>query len=143
MSNLKHMYADMPRTPFVSGMGGSGAYTVELDIAPENLVQNAVWKFLRCPADTVIKRIVLITDELDGGSDLTLTVRTAADGESPVNHLVASTIGRTGGAAAAGTALPLLGNVADYDVEVIVPAAADTAQAGKAKLHIEFDRTRT
>lgn len=143
MSDLSHKYADMVHSPFLSGEGAKNVLVAELDIATENLADEARWDFFKLPSDAIVTDAYLYTTELDSATTLTLNIETEdEDGGGTTELLSADTVGQSGGWVAADSNLPILTDSKDYFVFVTVEAAPGTAVAGTAKLVIEYFRAR-
>lgn len=144
MANITHSYAEGTHSPFLSGHGAKSVLVAELDIGAENLVADDRWNFFKIPADAIITAAYLYTDDLDsnGTAAITVSLKTEdEDGNAGATILDADTTARTGGWAAADANLPVFTDAADFTVFGEVTAAPATAQAGKAKLVLEFFRT--
>lgn len=144
MANINHTYAERTHSPFLSGHGAKSILVAELDISVENLAANDRWNFFKIPADAIVTAAYLYTDDLDSHVTPLITVSLKTEdenGNAGATILNASTTARTGGWVAAGANLPVFTDAADFTVFGEVTAAPATAQAGKAKLVLEFFRT--
>lgn len=146
MAVLKHMYADQPRTPFLSGLGGGGTYTITYPLTAEDIANGNVVAFLKVPADTRVDRLFVTSDELDEGALVAGRLRSFnEDGTGGVDHITAANLQgalRAGGTVNATAGLPRLPGSQDYYIAVEFTASADTAKAGKLSVTAEFSRTR-
>lgn len=117
------------------GRGSQGEIRVSLNISADNLGSGDKWEFVRLPADAVIDGMFITVDDLDSNGTPALTFDlVSSDGTTTTTHLDGTTIGQTGGSAAAGANFPRLGGFAEISVYAVVDAAAATAAAGKATL---------
>src|SRR5690606_25689607 len=111
MSNLKHQYASMVHSPFLSGHAAKTARTIVLDVDEASLAASSRWDFLLLPADAVVTSVYLASDKLDTDDTpaVTLNVKVEdVDGGNAATLLAASSVGQAGGVVAANASLPVL-----------------------------------
>lgn len=146
MTVLKHQYADMPRTPFLSGLGGSGTYTIPFHLEKEDIANGNIVAFLKVPADTVIEGLFIKSDELDEAAAVAgKLVSFNEDGSGDVDHITAGDLQgtlRAGGQVNVSAGLPRLPGDQDYYVALEFTANPTTAKAGTVTLTATFKRTR-
>lgn len=141
MADIYGKYADQNYTGFLTGSAGAETRVISLDLAAENVADDAKWRFLRVPANTIVLSAHLEVDELDSGTALTLDLETEdVDGDTTVTLLNNSTVGQAGGQDSADTALPVFGMAKDFYVQARVETAPTGAQAGTAKLVVQYIR---
>ena len=118
------------------GLGGSLKVVTETYEVSTALVINDVIEMVRVPKGAEVVDIILVTDDLDTGTALTLDVGTGDD----VDYFIAaSTVGRAGGVARASeaTAHPLTLSAEDT-IDVHVSAAPTGGGTGTVSLTVLF-----
>ena len=100
------------------------------------MIINDVIQMVKVPKNSTVTDVILVVDDLDSGTDLTLSVGT---GDNDDYFIVANTVGQAGGLArsSAATAFPLA-FTADDTIDVKVIAAAGTSVAGTVNLSVTY-----
>jgi len=143
MADLISNLADQNYTGFLSGSAVAETRIINLDVGVDNLADDAKWRFLRVPANTIILSAHIEVSDLDSGGSPALTLDLEAedvDGGNTTTLLNNSTAGQAGGSDSADTALPLFGLAKDFYIQARVETVPATAAAGTAKLVVQYIR---
>lgn len=157
MANIDHQAFDRyVRSPFLSGSSALEYRSFTFDVPEAGLAAGDVLRCIKLPEDSVVIDLILVADDLDGGTSLTFDVGTEAD---PDLFMDGSTVGQAGGVdntiggsgslpylTPAGTAptsaeleTPWPGDTGTT-LQVTVATAAGTAAAGKVTLVVGWIR---
>jgi hypothetical protein len=120
--------------------GGEAASIVSTFEVGTALVINDVLQMVKVPRDCTVTDVILVVDDLDTGTTITLGV---GYGGNPDYFIVASTVGQDGGLARADavTAFPLELSANDT-IDVLVVAAPTGGGVGTVTLVVDYVATR-
>lgn len=123
--------------PFPDGTVGVRKQSLTFPVAPQT---GDILEMVPVYAGETVIGVTLVTEDLDSGSTITLSV---GDGDAAGRYINASTVGRTGGFAVLGsgvTGVPTFPYTyaVDDTIDVRVPAGPTGGIAGKVTLVVEI-----